>query len=99
MKAYPHVSSKKSVLMTRGPVGHEMDVALMPPIIQTLVAQSPDVLSYVKLHQWLGLRWSSTLDLSEALRANIQSASSKFIGIASMCVAGVIPLCYNLLTI
>ena len=94
MKAYPHVSSQKSVLMACGPRGIEEQVARMSPVIQALVGQLPEVLSYTRLHKWLGLRWSSSLALLEALHCMIQCASNKFIGIASLCVAGVLPLCY-----
>jgi len=43
-----------------------------------LAGSIPALLAYAREHGWLGLAWSSTLDLNMAMRQIIRQAQSKF---------------------
>jgi hypothetical protein len=96
VKAYPHQSPKKSVVMVCGHAELEESVALMPPLVLPLYGKIPVALSHVQVHKWLGLDWSSVLDLSVAMERVLRCAMGKFVSIAGLCTSGILPICYIL---
>ena len=80
--------------MVCGPAGNFSKVAALPPLALSLVGQPPSPLSFVLQHTWLGLRWSSVLDLSAAMEQVIRTSTSKFVSIAGLATSSYLPLCY-----
>ena len=96
VKASPHVTAKRSVVVACGPPSFEFDTATMPPLVLPQVGRPPAVLSYAKQHLWLGLLWSSSLEVSRAMEHILGKTSSKFATLARLCASCVLPLCFFL---
>ena len=92
-KASPHLSSCKNVAMVCGSPHVAEAVASQPPLMMNFVGRPPTPVAIVDSHKWLGLQWSSTLDLSKAMQGIVAAASSKFGELCGACINKSLPLC------